>query len=152
MKVIELTKGFCALVDDEDFAALAQWRWQTGTAGYAIRTTGRGKEKKTITMHRVIMGMTDPSVFADHINGDPRDNRKCNLRKATHSQNMRNSSYKRKHDLPKGVYSRPNGKFQASLNEVGHRQNLGTFSTIEEASAAYNAAAAKTYGEFARLN
>lgn len=98
--------------------------------------------------HRVayrIMTGTDPGNYVvDHINCDRSDNRWCNLRLATRSQNRMNSKRKTK------GYVCVNGRYRASIYVKGHLESLGTFDTEEEARAAYVKRAKEVYGEFFR--
>lgn len=58
MKLIELTQGRVAIVDDEDFDWLSQWKWcydRIGKAGYAVRTDCSGPKQKKVYMHVAIM-------------------------------------------------------------------------------------------------
>ena len=90
-----------------------------------------------------------PKELIDHINGNPSDNRLCNLPEATQSQNMGNARLRKKSKSGfKGVRSSCS-KWIAYLG--GHKyKHLGTFDTPEEAHAAYLAAAQERHGEFAR--
>lgn len=99
MKQILLTQGKVALVDDEDFERVNQYKWQYSPAGKGYAK--RGKQIKlgfwkykviTILMHRYIMGVENEprGVEIDHINRNPLDNRKANLRVCDRSINMRN--------------------------------------------------------------
>lgn len=92
-----------------------------------------------------------PLNFIDHKNGNPLDNRWSNLRAATRSENNRNSKVRRHSSLGvKGVQTGRSEKFTAKIQFDGRQVHLGTFETMEEASKAYEAAANKSYGEFAR--
>ena len=73
-------------------------------------------------------------LVVDHINNNPLDNRLENLQLIT---NRLNCSKDRNRDLPTGVYRRPNGKFRVTTSINGKYKSLGTFSTVEEASNAY---------------
>lgn len=100
--------------------------------------------------HRVIMAMEYghwPEHDVDHINGVRSDNRRCNLRLATRSENLRNSGIRSDNKTGhKGVcFVRASGKFRA---EIAGR-SLGYFDTADQASAAYIEAAMLEYGEFA---
>lgn len=105
--------------------------------------------------HRVcwvfISGSPVPEgMFVDHINGDRADNRAVNLRLATRAQN--NANRRPKPGLLKGAYpSRSPGKFESTIRANGKPLFLGTFSTAEEAHAAYVLAADIYHGEFARV-
>lgn len=76
MGTILLTKGFSAIVDDDDYEFLSQWKWHW-TGGYAVRNTAgsNGRKQKRLHMHRIINKTPDGSQ-TDHINGDTLDNRK----------------------------------------------------------------------------
>jgi hypothetical protein len=82
MKYIKLTQGKLALVDDEDFEYLNQWRWRYLKIGYTnARING-----KYVYMHRLLM-KTPKGLYTDHINMNKLDNRKSNLRNVTNSLN-----------------------------------------------------------------
>lgn len=94
-----------------------------------------------------------PREIVDHINGDPEDNRFCNLRLADKSRNNSNSKVRadNKSGL-KGVQRQRNkaGTYMARITVNGKSRYIGTFPTKEEAHAAYAAEARKHFGEFAR--
>lgn len=155
MKVIELSRGQVAIVDDEDFEALAQYRWfvSQGHSGfYAVRhvrqESGGWKIGK---MHRIIMN-APKGATVDHINGNTLDNRRCNLRFATHGQNRANSKLnKNKTTAFKGV-CREGKRYRAQITHHSEVIYLGLFDTPEKAHAAYCGAAMELHGNFARLN
>jgi hypothetical protein len=89
----------------------------------------------------------------DHINGCRSDNRWCNLRLATRTQNNGNSVVHKdkQKGVPKGVFwSAQNRKWLAQIQHRGKKQYLGYFSTVEAAHSAYLAAAKELFGEFVR--
>src|SRR5580693_5939275 len=94
MKVIELNKGQVAIVDDEDFLELAQYCWVVDSKGYARRKTLGKRNGKVIKMHREIMKPESSKIYVDHINGNKLDNRRSNLRFASHAENAANSKPK----------------------------------------------------------
>lgn len=154
MTEIQLTRGKTAIVDDEDFEYLSQWKWLCTSAGYAARgvhTKVNGKRKtKLVLMHRELcpsVGMT-----VDHINLNPLDNRKENLRVATHGQNMFNKPLRR--DSSSGVkgVQRHGNKWRSTIGFGGKKLRLGSFDNIQDAVNAYNQAALKHHGEFAKLS
>ena len=87
-----------------------------------------------------------PKQQIDHINGDRIDNRACNLRECTLSQNQRNK-LKMKNNTSgyTGVYKTTTNKWTATIN-------LGTFKSKEEAALAWNRVTLMLHGEFAKLN
>ena len=155
MKQINLTRGKVALVDDEDFEWLNQWKWKCSTFGYAVRLlpADESGKRSNVFMHRLILG-TPSGLYTDHINQDKLDNRKANLRIATKSQNSANSKVRvsGKTASFKGVSLKQRGVFEAQIKTGGKYVYLGRFDTEEDAALAYNDAAKKAFGEFASLN
>jgi len=93
----------------------------------------------------------DPESDVDHVNMDRADNRIENLRLASPSQNMWNT--KARTAYGKGVhFHRQSRKFVAQIRIHGRQTHLGLFPTAEEAREAYQAAAAKHHGAFARFD
>jgi HNH endonuclease len=91
------------------------------------------------------------SVIIDHRDGNPSNNCWDNLRRATVSQNNANRRMHRNNKCGyKGVVRNPWGRFWATIHRDGRRLHLGTFTTAQDAHAAYVAAARKLFGEFAR--
>lgn len=155
MKQIPLTKGKFAIVDDEDYDFLMIRKWYCRN-GYASCKLKRGSVEIVINMHRII-NRTPEGLDTDHINGNRLDNRKCNLRNATRSQNgcNREPSISNKTTGYRGVWkrkNRPEDVWCAEIKVNGKRHRLGTFYDIKDAAVAYNEAAIKYHGEFARLN
>lgn len=152
MKEIPLTKGFVALVDDDDYEELARHKWCVGSEPRAIKAMRR-KGKERVYMHREIMAPR-PEMQIDHINHNTLDNRRANLRICTQTQNQGN---RRKQSgcssQFKGVYWDKNArKWRAQIG--GHRQHkyLGLFKDEIEAARAYNKEAFARFREFALLN
>jgi hypothetical protein len=104
--------------------------------------------------HRVIWTMVTgawPDWEIDHINGDRADNRWVNLRAASRSQNSMNRASRRGASLFTGVTAR-HGRWEARIGLHRKRIHIGSFASEAEAARAYDAAALKLHGEFARLN
>lgn len=150
MKTIRLTQGKVALVDDEDFAFVSRFRWRARRdkkTWYA--ETGSGS--KSIFMHAILLGL-DADEEGDHRDGDGLNNRRNNIRKATRSQNCMNRNGWSKHGF-KGVYLvATNGRYGARIQVQKKMIQIGCFDTAEAAARAYDSAALKYHGEFARLN
>lgn len=160
MKEIPLTHGYITIVDDEDYEYLSQFKWwamKKGNYIYAERSNYCNKTKKSnhMKMHREIMKVTDKSILVDHIDRNPLNNQKSNLRLCNKQQNAANSK-KRKGGSSKyrGVslcWDRKN-RYIARLYYKGRNYHLGRFKTEIEAAKAYNEKALELYGEFANLN
>ncbi len=151
-KKIKLTQGKFAIVDDEVFDLLNQYRWcvRHDRSGnwYAVRKEGG----KNIRMHRKILN-PQPGFDTDHKNGNGLDNRKENLRQATRSMNIANSVISSKNTSGfKGVYWSSNrGKWRARICKDYKKYCAGFFDNPILASKAYAKKAKELFGEFARF-
>lgn len=155
MKLIPLTKGKFAQVDDADFDELSKHKWYCLGGKYACRSvwpTGGGR-RTVVLMHRQIMG-PPAGIDVDHRDMDRLNNTRDNLRLATRDQNMCNQRGHADSTLGvKGVHrEKRRGKFVAQISVRGTHHFLGHFVTIEEAAAAYAKAAHELHGEFARTS
>ena len=96
MKTIELTQGYIALVDDADFDRVSAHKWYANVDRrrgkvYAYRKThGPHDKRKSIYLHRVLLGVSDPKVRVDHDDGNGLNNQRYNLRPCTNGQNNMN--------------------------------------------------------------
>lgn len=157
MKEIKLTQGKVALVDDDDYERVNQYKWSAALIGsdfYAVRTIHCGGKAKSIKMHRFILNLSDSSIQVDHKNANTLDNTRSNIRKCSHAENMRNQGKKSTNTSGfKGVcLHKATMKWQASITLNRKQINLGYYIDKIEAARAYNAAAILHHGEFARLN
>lgn len=158
MKKIKLTQGKFALVDDEDFEKINQHQWWYSRHGYAMRTIHFGPrsrpQKRNVSMHRELLGLTHRSVLVDHVDGNKLDNTRANLRLSTKSTNGCNRGPTRKNKSGyKGVYKHPQcNRWQSTIRVKGKTRYLGLFKKPQEAALAYNKAALQHFGEYALLN
>ena len=161
MKEILLTHGKVTFVDDCDYEYLIQWKWcchKLGRNEYADSNELINGYYRTIRMHRIIckrMGLEfTKKDHIDHIDGNSLNNCRKNLRVATVSQNIANSRlWDRNQSGFKGVHWRQSHhKWVARLGVNHKRLHLGYFDNPRDAAKAYNDAALKYFGEFARLN
>lgn len=152
MKLIPLTKGKFANVDDEDYEWLNQWTWCIRN-GYASRTYKLSGKDYSIYMHRLIAN-TPLGMETDHIDRNKLNNQRINLRKCSATENLQNSrKHKDNKSGYKGVsYHNQCGKWTARIKANGIYKHIGLFANPEEAAHAYDEAARKYYGEFARTN
>ena len=153
MKKIELHgkygTGKFALVDDEDYELVNQYRWRINAYGYAETKV----KKKSIYMHRLIMD-AKKGKEVDHINHDKLDNQKSNLRICTRQQNGHNQRpQKNGSSQYKGVsYLKTSKKWQAQITHNNEKIYIGVYKTESQAALAYNAKAKNLFGKFALLN
>ena len=99
------------LVDDEDYDYLNQWKWYKNTNGYVARAFKKDNKKSIIMLHRQLLRLNKYSQKIDHINHNKLDNRKCNLRICSSSQNnMNRLPHKTKTSVYKGVRFASTGK------------------------------------------
>ena len=157
-KRIPITQGQYAIVDDEDYEWLNQWKWQARKyrdTFYVRRQQWLKAEKKNtvILMHRQIL-KAKKGEDVDHIDHNPLDNRKTNIRICTRSQNMANrGSTKNASSKYKGVFWSKNcKKWIAQIQHNYKRMHLGCFCQEIEAAKAYDRKAKKLFGEYAYLN
>lgn len=140
---IKLPSGDITIVDDEVYEDVSNYKWCKSGGGY-VSTWVKGK---TVYMHRLIMDVPNDFVV-DHINGNTLDNRKENLRVCTKKENLRNRKLSKNNKVGyKGVWLN-GGRYQAAIV----KKHLGAFDTAEDAALAYDEAARKLFGDFARLN
>lgn len=153
-KLITLTRGYSAVVDDADYDLVSQYRWHvriekhSAYAGHNIKKPNGGYA--TQRMHTFLTGW--PRV--DHVDGDGLNNRRCNLRLASASENNRNA---RKHasaySTYKGVsWCKRERRWFAQIQYQHKHKHLGYYSTEIDAALAYDAAAYDLFGQFALLN
>lgn len=157
MKQIPLSKGFFAIVDDEDFEWLSKIKWHAlprKLTTYASLSWDIQNKRRGTVMHRYIMGIEyQKGVFVDHINGNGLDNRRQNLRICTLIQNLYNKRLSPRNKSGfKGVYNGESGKWHARIGVHSKSYPLGVYDTPEDAARAYNKAAVKFHAEFANLN
>lgn len=144
--------GLVTQIDSEDYARLVQRRWYVSAHGYVVRSIKRSPFSERI--HRVILN-APRGVDVDHVNGNKLDNRKSNLRLCTVSQNLGNTSPDRKNNRSgfKGVsWCSRAEKWRAAIRKTGRQIHIGLFDDPVRAAAAYNVAAIRVFGDFARLN
>lgn len=152
---IPTTKGLEILVDKKDYKELVKYKWCVGAKQsktyYAQRrvTISKGVNK-IVWMHRIIMNPPD-NMVVDHINGNGLDNRRCNLRICTRSQNQFNRSKQIDNTSGfKGVYfDQSRNKWCAEIRVYKKKIHLGRFLTKELAYEAYCIACEKYHKEFA---
>jgi hypothetical protein len=152
-KEIILTQGKIAIVDDEMFEYLNQWKWCLISGRYAATNMKINSKYKSIYLHRFIMN-APKNMQVDHIDNNKLNNIKSNLRLCNHTENMINRPTRSNSKSGyKGVifYKRLN-KYMAKINVNKKQLYLGLYIDPIHAARAYNAAALKYHGEFAHIN
>ena len=155
-----------AIIDAEDYDKVVKKttfkngntrvkKWYVKMSSTGAKYAQSGCRRQSI--HREVMD-NPYGMCVDHINGNPLDNRKKNLRVCTHSQNQMNRKLRRDSRSGfKGVWLSPDGSIIKAYigvpNTSGKKTiKLGSFKTIEEAARAYDAKAKELFGEYAKLN
>jgi len=164
MREIQLTQGQVALVDDQDYEYLNQWKWcaiwsDHTRSFYAMRVSCDRGQRVTIQMHRLILGITDPRIKVDHRDSNTLNNQWLNLRVCNNRQNQQNTRKRSNCSSQyKGVsWDRKTSRWKSQIqipseSAVGTKVHLGYFNLEVDAAYAYNEAAHKHFGEFAHLN
>ena len=142
---IHATRGDI-LIDTEDLGLVYDFVWNVQTRG-DVASTNRNTKK--VKLHRLIMGF--PKTDVDHINGNPLDNRKTNLRIAAHKDNSRNTKLSKNNTSGyNGVVWRPERKkWEARIKHDYKNILLGRFKDIEDAASCRYAASITLLGEYA---
>ena len=158
MKQIELTKDEFALFDDEDFVTVSQHRWYLRSDGirkYAAARVIREHRRTTIEMHRLVLGLNiGQKIMVDHIDGNGLNNQKTNLRLANDSQNQMNQRPRRGCTSEYKGVSRcsETGMWRSKIVVARKQIYLGRYKDERKAAQAYDEAAERLFGQFARLN
>jgi HNH endonuclease len=156
-KIIKLTQGFETIVDDDIFEKIGHLKW---CARYTDKSkyvwAGKRINNKIVRLHRFIMN-PGPNETVDHINNNPLDNRKENLRICSLKDNSRNTrahtKKARKFSKFKGVsWLKSCNKWRAYIVKDNKQHHLGCHADEIQAAKAYNTAAKELFGEFARFN
>lgn len=154
---VPLTQGMVAMIDAEDVERVGRYNWfykkNHGRPGYASANISGGKQ---VTLSRFIME-PEPDVQIDHMSGDTLDNRRSNLRPASHGQNSCNSRRRRDakqrfRGVTEELIQKTPRPFRGFITTLGRRIYSKPFATDVEAARWYNDMASKHHGEFARLN
>jgi hypothetical protein len=157
MKTITLSQGYVALVDDEDYERVNQFKWcaqVTPRTVYAHRGVKRNGKWTTEKMHKFISRIAPGKcVDVDHEDTDGLNNQKYNLRVSTRKQNTYNQRKKSgvSQSQFKGV-TKSGDNWRARIRVNGSLLHLGCFTTEIQAALAYDQAASKHFGQFALPN
>ncbi len=156
MKLIPLTKGLFAKVDDEDYEYLMQFKWHSSKAKsgiYAKTSICVNGKSCFVTMHKMI-NKTKEGYLTDHIDHDTLNNQKLNLRSCTiEESNFNRRRIKKGNSSYKGVtFEKNESRWRARIQHKEKVYCIGSFKTEVDAAKAYDAKAKELYKEFAHLN
>lgn len=146
--------GLSFFIDSADFELVSRHGWYVALDKRydppKIKAVYGYIDGKDIGLHRILM-KPPAGMMVDHIDGNPLNNCRSNLRVCTHTENTRNQKKRRnlKYGF-KGVF-KSRKRFGAMIHVEGKPIYLGQYKTVEEAHSAYCAAAVKYHGEFARF-
>jgi hypothetical protein len=134
MRKIKLTKSKYAIVDDDYFEYLNQWKWYCNFYDYAVREIGGSKNKKRIYMHRLVNN-TPENYLTDHINRNRLDNRKINLRTVNPTASILNRGINKNNTSGhKGIIWRKDTKSWSARIKTNYKEiYLGCYKDIKEA-------------------
>jgi len=159
MKEIPLTQGRVALVDDEDYEWLNQWKWcayKHRYTFYAHRCVWNKGKKITMKMHREILGLIlKDGKVGDHKDRNGLNNQKDNLRIVNNSLNGYNCKMQTSNTSGyRGVNhcEKQYGYWRVRIGVNRQRIECGMFKNILDAAKVYDKAAIKYYGDNAILN
>lgn len=150
MVAVSLPCGRTIKVDECDLPLLSDSRWVIQGDDKRGRYVYRGGRRGEV-LHRVIMG-APKGLVVDHINGDTLDNRRSNLRVCTNAQNLRNQKPVGSKGAKGVCWRERTQKYRATICLNYKRTELGGFETENEAALAYDIAALRLHGDYARLN
>lgn len=153
---IACSNGKAIVVDAEDFHFLSKFRWHQ--IGDYPSTWGKKLEpsynRACVPIHEFLLRSNDPDIEVDHVNQNPFDNRKSNLRLASRMENAANRR-KSKNQLGdyKGItLDKRSNRWKARIKVNGREKSLGLFDNPKDAAMLYDFAAKRFFGEFAFLN
>lgn len=145
------------LLDDDDYYRFRGFNWHLKDDGYVICDSSKPRRREGISaklrIHRLILACDD-GLDVDHINGNKLDNRKCNLRLVTRSENLANRDL-REHTgkLTGAHFNKSNNKWFATIGYKcpirGRKYNqfLGYYPTEEECHQVYRKRHIEIHGD-----
>lgn len=145
---LKTTKGVIFKIDKDDFEKVSKYTWCLSKTGYLVANL-KGKVTK---LHRYILSAPS-SLLVDHINGNPLDNKKSNLRLCDGNHNTKNCKLG-KNNLTgySGISLLPNGKYRVRIMVDRKEISLGWHDTFESALKERLEAEQKYFAEFAPSN
>lgn len=143
---ITTKSGIQILADAEDTPKITSHSWCISRTGYAVANI----DHRTVKMHHLVFGDPPAGYVTDHINGNPLDNRKSNLRFCTPKENARNCKVGKNNKTGFTGVKKADGKYKASIMVDRKSICLGTYEKLEDAVKVRKEAEKEYFGEFAR--
>lgn len=144
---IKLARGVYTTVSKQDYEKVSKFKWYA-SCSRGITVAARYR----MLMHRFIMN-AKKNELVDHRDGNTLNNRRRNLRKATHAQNTRNRRKQKSKSRYKGVcWYKDRHKWSAQIRFNRKLKHLGTFTNEIRAAQAYDRAARQLFGVYAAVN
>ena len=143
---ITTSKGDKIIIDTSDAEKVMRYSWCISKTGYVVANINN----KVTKMHRYLLGISDCNVIIDHKNGSPLDNRRCNLRVCSQSENAKNVRKKKNNSSGMtGIRLTKHGMWNVRITVDRKEIHVGNYKTADEAIAARQKAELQFYGEFA---
>ena len=147
--ILKTTKGIEFTIDTSDLEKVLCYTWCVSKTGYLVANIN----SKVVKLHRYLLELSSASKVVDHINHNPLDNRRSNLRVCTQNKNAKNMKLKSNNSsgFP-GIDITPHNKYRVRITVNKKEIRTGNFDTLSEAISARKAAEIKYFGEFAPNN
>lgn len=136
------------IIDSSDIEKVMKHSWCISKTGYTVANV----HGHTIKLHRYLLDLEPGKYVVDHIDGDPLNNRRSNLRLCSMRENARNIGLKKTNTSGcAGVRVTGHGRYNARITVDRKEIHIGNFATMEEAVAARKQAEKQYFGEFAPI-
>ena len=141
------------IIDAEDYDKIKEYRWKTDLGYVTCSVSKGGGRSRNVRLHRIIMD-APKGMVVDHINHNPLDNRKCNLRLVSKLENAWNADHRNRNKSGRvGVsWCESERKWRAQIGVRREKIQLGSYDEFEDAVKAREAAEKKYHGEFSFVN
>lgn len=153
-----ISNVYVCFVDADQAPILGIWSWyafHNNGNTYVMRSTSRTVAGERIGLQQYLHALlcpAKPGLVVDHKNGNGLDNRQDNLEPVTSVINTHRQRKKKSASSKYKGVSLFRGRWRVTLQKDRRQIYIGAFQTEEEAAAAYNQAAVRVFGRYARLN
>lgn len=151
-RLVTLTRGFVARIDESDWSFVSLYMWHTHKGRSKLYARSRDAQGKVVYMHRLLLGVNDPSVLVDHDDLDGLNNCRYNLSEIGRGGNAHKAVYDGTSGFRGVTFDTKLQKYRARIQVDGKQIYLGVFDRAKDAGKAYDAAAIEHYGADAMTN